>query len=165
MPVTTEITVSEAVDTEEGDIPDATLIQQWAEHACACSDEVSVSVQIVSRDEMRELNHTWRGKDKPTNVLSFPMELPDEVDLKILGDVVLCADVINAEAKQQHKPLQAHWAHMVVHGMLHLQGYDHVDDRQAEAMEALEIRILNQLGFENPYIENLARQAAEQAQQ
>jgi probable rRNA maturation factor len=93
------------------------------------------------------------------------MELPGEVDLKILGDVVLCADVINAEAKQQHKSSAAHWAHMVVHGMLHLQGYDHVDDDQAEAMEALEIRILNQLGFANPYSENLARQAAEQAQQ
>jgi probable rRNA maturation factor len=165
MPVTTELSVSEAVDPEEGDIPDATLIQQWADHACLCSDEVIVSVQIVSRDEMRELNHTWRGKNKPTNVLSFPMELPGEVDLKILGDVVLCADVINAEAKQQHKPLPAHWAHMVVHGMLHLQGYDHVEDSQAEAMEALEIRILNQLGFDNPYIEDMARQAAEQAQQ
>ena len=165
MPVTTELSVSAALDPEEGDIPDATLIQQWADKACLCSDEVVVSVQIVSRDEMRELNHTWRGKDKPTNVLSFPMELPGEVGLKILGDVVLCVDVINAEAKQQHKPLAAHWAHMVVHGMLHLQGYDHVDDGQAEAMEALEIRILNQLGFANPYSENLARQAAEQAQQ
>jgi probable rRNA maturation factor len=165
MLVTTELSVSAAFDPEEGDIPEPTLIRQWADKACLCSDEVVVSVQIVSRDEMRELNHTWRGKDKPTNVLSFPMELPGEVDLKILGDVVLCADVINAEAKQQHKSSAAHWAHMVVHGMLHLQGYDHVDDDQAEAMEALEIRILNQLGFANPYSENLARQAAEQAQQ
>jgi probable rRNA maturation factor len=165
MPVTTELSVSAAFDPEEGDIPEPALIRQWADKACRCSDEVVVSVQIVSRDEMRELNHTWRGKDKPTNVLSFPMELPGEVDLKILGDVVLCADVINAEAKQQHKSSAAHWAHMVVHGMLHLQGYDHVDDDQAEAMEALEIRILNQLGFANPYSENLARQAAEQAQQ
>ncbi len=167
MPVTTELSVSEALDPEESDIPDATLIRKWADHACLCGDEdeVIVSMQIVSGDEMRELNHTWRGKDKPTNVLSFPMELPGEVGLKILGDVVLCADVINAEARQQHKPLAAHWAHMIVHGMLHLQGYDHVDDSQAEVMEALEIRILNQLGFANPYNEDLARQAAEQAQQ
>jgi probable rRNA maturation factor len=165
MPVMIEMSVSEALEAEEGDIPDAKLIQQWADKACLGDDQVVASVQIVNSDEMRELNRTWRGKDKPTNVLSFPMELPDEVDLKMLGDVVLCADVINAEAKQQHKPLPAHWAHMVVHGMLHLQGYDHIEDRQADAMEALEIRILNQLGFDNPYIEDLARQAAEQAQQ
>ena len=96
------------------------MIQQWADNACLDNDKVIVSVQVVSNDEMRELNRTWRGKDRPTNVLSFPMELPDEVDLKILGDLVLCADVINTEAEQQHKPVKAHWAHMVVHGMLHL---------------------------------------------
>lgn len=165
MPVTIEMSASDALESEESDIPDATLIQQWADNACLDNDKVIVSVQVVSNDEMRELNRTWRGKDRPTNVLSFPMELPDEVDLKILGDLVLCADVINTEAEQQHKPVKAHWAHMVVHGMLHLQGYDHIDDEQAEAMEALEIRILNQLGFDNPYLEDKARQAAEQAQQ
>jgi probable rRNA maturation factor len=165
MPVTIELSVSESLEAEEGDIPDPALIQQWAGNACLCDDSVIASVKIVGNDEMHELNRTWRGKDKPTNVLSFPMELPDEVGLKILGDVVLCADVINAEAKQQHKPLQAHWAHMVIHGMLHLQGYDHIGDKQAEEMEALEIRILDQLGFDNPYLEDPARQAAEQAQQ
>lgn len=165
MSVTIEMFTSDAVEADEGDIPDATLIQQWAEKACLCNDKVVASVQVVSNDEMRELNRSWRGKDKPTNVLSFPMELPEEVEPKILGDIVLCADVIKAEAKQQHKPLLAHWAHMVIHGMLHLQGYDHIEDRQAEEMETLEVRILDQLGFANPYIEDLARQAAEQAQQ
>jgi probable rRNA maturation factor len=161
MPVTIEMSVSETLDAEEGDIPDAALVQQWAEKACLCDDQVITSVQIVSKDEMRELNHTWRGKDRPTNVLSFPMQSPDEVDLKILGDIALCADVINTEARQQHKPAQAHWAHMVVHGMLHLQGYDHMDEHQADEMEALEIRILDQLGFDNPYSESILEDTAE----
>lgn len=161
MPVTIEMSASENLDAEEGDIPDADLVQQWAEKACLCDDRVVTSVQIVSKDEMRELNNTWRGKDRPTNVLSFPMQSPDEVDLKILGDLALCADVINTEAIQQHKPAQAHWAHMVVHGMLHLQGYDHIDEHQAEEMEALEIRILDQLGFDNPYLENVLEKIAD----
>ena len=161
MPVTIEMSVSENLDAEEGDIPDADLVQQWAEKACLCDDRVVTSVQIVSKDEMRELNNTWRGKNRPTNVLSFPMQSPDEVDPKILGDLVLCADVINTEARQQHKPDQAHWAHMVVHGMLHLQGYDHIDEHQAEEMEALEIRILDQLGFDNPYLENVLEKIAD----
>lgn len=161
MPVTIEMSVSQNLDAEEGDIPDAALVQQWAEKACLCDDQVITSVQIVSKDEMHELNNTWRGKNRPTNVLSFPMQSPDEVDLKILGDLVLCADVINTEARQQHKPAQAHWAHMVVHGMLHLQGYDHIDEHQADEMEALEIRMLDQLGFDNPYLENVSEETAE----
>ena len=161
MPVTIEMSVSENLDAEEGDIPDATLVQLWAEKACLCDDQVITSVQIVSNDEMRELNNTWRGKHRPTNVLSFPMQSPEEVDLKILGDLALCADVINAEARRQHKPAQAHWAHMVVHGMLHLQGYDHVDEALADEMEALEIRVLDQLGFDNPYLENVLEETAE----
>ena len=118
-------------------------------------------MQIVNADEMRELNNTWRGKNKPTNVLSFPMQSPAEPGLKILGDLALCAAVINAEARQQHKPNDAHWAHMLVHGMLHLQGYDHIDDNQADEMELLEIRMLKELGYENPYLENAYQQAAE----
>lgn len=161
MSVTIEMSVSDDLDADEGDIPEAALVQQWAEKACLCDDQVITSVQIVSKDEMRELNNTWRGKNRPTNVLSFPMQSPDEVDPKILGDLVLCADVINTEARQQHKPDQAHWAHMVVHGMLHLQGYDHIDEHQADEMEALEIRILDQLGFDNPYLENVLEEAAE----
>jgi len=161
MPVTIEMSVSQNLDAEEGDIPDAALVQQWAEKACLCDDQVITSVQIVSKDEMHELNNTWRGKNRPTNVLSFPMQSPDEVDLKILGDLVLCADVINTEARQQHKPAQAHWAHMVVHGMLHLQGYDHIEEHQADEMEALEIRVLDQLGFDNPYLENVLEETAQ----
>lgn len=154
MPVDVEMSISESLESGEEDIPDAEQIQRWAERACLSDDQLVTSVQIVGNDEMRDLNNTWRGRNKPTNVLSFPMQTPDEIDLKILGDLVLCAPVINAEAGQQHKPVHAHWAHMVVHGMLHLQGYDHVDDEQADKMEALEIRILEQLGFDNPYLES-----------
>jgi probable rRNA maturation factor len=154
MPVTIETSVSKSLEVEEEDIPDTSSIQRWAEKACLCDDEVITSVQIVSADEMRELNNTWRSSNKPTNVLSFPMQSPEDVDIKILGDLVLCAEVINTEARQQHKPAQAHWAHMLVHGMLHLQGYDHMEDGEADEMEALEIRILNELGFKNPYLEN-----------
>lgn len=161
MPVTIEMSVSEDLDADAGDIPEAALVQQWAEKACSCDDQVITSVQIVSKNEMHELNNTWRGRNRPTNVLSFPMQSPDQVDLKILGDLALCAYVINTEARQQHKSAQAHWAHMIVHGMLHLQGYDHIEEHQADEMEALEIRILDQLGFDNPYLENVLEEAAE----
>ena len=157
MPVIIEMAVSESADPEEGDIPDTDEIQSWADKALMREGEVVASLQIVGSDEMRELNHTWRGKDKPTNVLSFPMEIPSDIpdvpEMNILGDIALCPDVINEEAERQHKTRQAHWAHMVVHGMLHLQGYDHIEDKQAEEMETLEINILNQLGFMNPYQE------------
>ena len=154
MPVDVEMSISESLESEEEDIPDEAQLQQWVERACLSDDQLVTGVRIVSNDEMRELNNTWRGRNEPTNVLSFPMQSPDDVDLKILGDLALCAPVINAEARQQHKPAHAHWAHMVVHGMLHLQGYDHVDDQQAGEMETLEIRILEQLGFDNPYLES-----------
>ncbi len=161
MPVVVEMSASEKLDAEDEDIPDIAAIQRWAEQACLCDDTVVTSVQIVSDDEMRELNSTWRGKNRPTNVLSFPMQSPEEIDPRILGDLALCAAVISAEAREQHKPVQAHWAHMVVHGMLHLQGYDHIDNLQAEKMEALEVRILDQLGFENPYQDQAIPQTTE----
>ncbi len=161
MPVIVEMSVSESLESEDEDIPDTAEVQQWAEQACLCEDRVITSVQVVDNDEMRDLNNTWRGKDRPTNVLSFPMQSPEEIDPKILGDLALCAPVINAEARQQHKPVSAHWAHMVVHGMLHLQGYDHIEDQQAGEMEALEIRILDQLGFDNPYVQPAYPETAE----
>ncbi|HLV78202.1 MAG TPA: rRNA maturation RNase YbeY, partial [Marinobacter sp.] len=93
----------------------------------------------------------YRGKDKPTNVLSFPFEAPAGITMPLAGDLVICAPVVALEAQQQRKQPVAHWAHMVVHGMLHLQGYDHIEDDDAEAMEALEVRLLSELGFANPY--------------
>ena len=162
MSVSLQMSVSESVEAEDEHIPDPESIQLWAEHACLCDGPAVVSVQIVSAGEMRELNRSWRGHDKATNVLSFPMTSPDVIDEKMLGDLALCAAVINAEVKQQHKAEDAHWAHMLVHGMLLLQGYDHIEDSQADQMEALEIRILSQLGYSNPYLENADKHAVEQ---
>lgn len=110
-----------------------------------------MTIRVVDSNESQQLNHQYRGKDKPTNVLSFPSDLPEEIGINLLGDLVICAPVVAEEAKQQSKPLLAHWAHMVIHGTLHLQGYDHIEDDQAEAMEALEIKLLQGLNFANPY--------------
>lgn len=154
MPVTVELAISDNVDTENMNIPDQESFQLWTESACLDDEDVIASLQIVGRDEMQHLNKAYRDKDAPTNVLSFPMQLPDEIDIKLLGDLALCVDVINEEAKVQGKALNAHWAHMVVHGMLHLQGYDHIEDDDAKTMEALEINILEKLGFENPYLQH-----------
>jgi probable rRNA maturation factor len=111
-------------------------------------------VRVVDADESRELNRTYRGRDRPTNVLSFPVGDMPGPDLAHIGDLVLCAPVVEREAGEQHKPVEAHWAHMVVHGVLHLQGHDHQDDAQAEAMETLETAILAGLGYPAPYLED-----------
>jgi probable rRNA maturation factor len=108
-------------------------------------------VRITDEAEIRELNATYRGKDYATNVLSFPFEAPPGVDIPLLGDIVVCAAVVAREAAEQEKPLQAHWAHMVIHGTLHLLGYDHIEEADAEEMEGLEIRLLADLGYANPY--------------
>ena len=153
MPLKVELSISDGLESDVGNmhIPDEEQFQLWAESACPGEEDVVASLQVVSRGEMQELNRNFRGQDKPTNVLSFPMSLPDEVGIQLLGDLALCADVINKEAEQQDKTSDAHWAHMIVHGMLHLQGYDHVVEEDAEKMEAAEIIILNKLGFDNPY--------------
>ena len=149
MAIIIELSVSD--DVNEDDLPSEEDFQHWAQTSYAGDDEAVVSFQIVSSDEMKNLNKAYRAKDKPTNVLSFPMELPEEVGINILGDLALCDEVIEAEAKQQAKTSEAHWAHMIVHGMLHLQDYDHIEDDEAEVMEAKEIEIMKNLGFENPY--------------
>jgi len=102
--------------------------------------------------ESRELNHTYRGKDKPTNVLSFPFEAPPGIELPLLGDLIICRQVVEQEAQEQEKTLEAHWAHMVIHGSLHLLGYDHIEDDEAEEMESLETEIMLALGYPDPYI-------------
>jgi probable rRNA maturation factor len=122
-------------------IPSESQVQQWAQLAWQGEDPSEVTVRIVGTEESQALNHQYRGRDYPTNVLSLPLA----------GDLVICAPVVETEAREQDKTLDAHWAHMVVHGMLHLQGFDHIEDDDAEVMEALEIRLLAQLGFGNPY--------------
>ena len=138
---------------QESGLPTAEKIEQWATAAVQPqSDEVEMTVRIVDEAESHELNLNYRGKDRPTNVLSFPFECPDEVELPLLGDLVICRQVVEREAQEQDKPLMAHWAHMVVHGSLHLLGYDHIEDDEAEEMESLETQIMTGLGFADPYL-------------
>ena len=138
---------------QETGLPTAQQIEQWATAAVQPqSDEVEMTGRIVDEAESHALNLNYRGKDRPTNVLSFPFECPDEVELPLLGDLVICRQVVEREAQEQEKPLMAHWAHMVVHGSLHLLGYDHIEDDEAEEMESLETQIMTGLGFADPYL-------------
>lgn len=139
-------------------VPAQTDIRSWIEAALAgraAREEVEVSVRIVDSDEMANLNATYRGKKGTTNVLSFPADLPAELDIPLLGDIVICAPVVRTEAQQQGKSETAHWAHMTIHGTLHLLGYDHIDEDEAAIMEALESAILNKLDYGCPYSANL----------
>ena len=138
---------------QESGLPTAEQIEQWATAAVQPqSDEMEMTVRIVDEAESHALNLNYRGKDRPTNVLSFPFECPDEVELPLLGDLVICRQVVEREAQEQDKPVMAHWAHMVVHGSLHLLGYDHIEDDEAEKMESLETQIMTGLGFADPYL-------------
>lgn len=133
-------------------LPTEEQFNQWFEQAVkSFREQAEVTIRVVDEFESQSLNRDYRGKDKPTNVLSFPFEAPPGVELDLLGDLIICRQVVEKEAEEQNKDLFAHWAHMVVHGSLHLLGYDHIDDEEAEEMESLEISIMNALGFENPY--------------
>lgn len=139
-------------------IPSQPEFQIWVEAACTFSNKKQakapvLSLRVVDIPEIQALNHTYRYKNKPTNVLSFPSDLPEAIqeDTGLLGDIIICADIVEKEAEEQNKMLKAHWAHMVVHGCLHLLGYDHEEDKEASKMESLEIRILESLGLPNPY--------------
>ncbi|MFM4746324.1 rRNA maturation RNase YbeY [Aeromonas veronii] len=134
-------------------LPTEAQLQGWLDGTIlGFQQEAEVTVRIVDEAESNELNLTYRGKDKPTNVLSFPFEAPPGLELPLLGDLVICRQVVEREAEEQGKPLMAHWAHMVVHGSLHLLGYDHIEDEEAEEMEALERDIMQELGFADPYL-------------
>ena len=135
------------------DLPGAEQFQRWLDAAILpFQAEAEVTIRLVDENESQQLNLTYRGKDYPTNVLSFPFQCPPGVELPLLGDLVICAPVVAKEAAEQNKPLHAHWAHMVIHGSLHLLGFDHINDDDAEQMEAEEITILQQLGITNPYL-------------
>ncbi|KPA89137.1 MULTISPECIES: rRNA maturation RNase YbeY [Pseudomonas] len=119
------------------------------------SADSELTIRLVDEAEGRELNRTWRQKDYATNVLSFPADVPDELlDIPLLGDLVICVPVVAREAAEQGKALEAHWAHLVIHGCLHLLGYDHIDDEEAEEMEALERELLAELGHPDPYADD-----------
>lgn len=138
---------------ETSELPTLELFQRWTDIALtAVTDQVfELTIRIVSIEESQQLNSLYRQKDKPTNVLSFPFEVPEGIELNLLGDLVVCASVVEQEAKEQNKVLFHHWAHMIIHGCLHLLGYDHINDTEAEEMEALEVEILAKLAISNPY--------------
>ena len=127
----------------------------WAQAAWQGEGEAGVVVRIVGEAESQELNCAYRGKDYPTNVLSFPYDAPpiplEDDETEYLGDLVICLPVMEREAAEQSKTATQHWAHLLIHGLLHLQGYDHITDDEAEEMEALETQILASLGFPDPY--------------
>jgi probable rRNA maturation factor len=146
-------------------VPAAAALRRWASaaHGAALArgararrrtlgpDAATVCIRVVGARASRRLNREYRGKDKPTNVLSFPASASERELAGSLGDLAICAPVVAAEARAQRKPPAAHWAHMVVHGVLHLHGYDHETPRQAQAMEGLEVEILRGFGYQNPY--------------
>jgi len=139
---------SEAIPTEDD-------FRNWVSLTLDGKGEFILAVRIVDANEMQSLNSQYRGKDKVTNVLSFPAEIPESVTGKLrfkpLGDIVLCAPVVEREAEEQEKPVKNHWAHLTVHGALHLLGHDHQDEKEAEAMESLEREYLSGLGIPDPY--------------
>jgi len=133
--------------------PDPQQIQLWVDTALADYDRnAEIVLRIVGEQESAELNEQYRHKSGPTNILSFPVDVPEGIELDLLGDLVICAPIVEKEALEQDKILAHHWAHIIVHGVLHLLGYDHIDDDEAELMENKEIAILHKLNINNPYI-------------
>lgn len=147
-----KIDIQRASSAAEDEPPENATLRRWARKALSGRvGDAALCIRIVDEDEITELNNQYRHKNKATNVLSFPMEMEDEVGRQWLGDVVICASVVNREAFEQDKSREAHWAHMVVHGVLHLLGFDHILDQEALIMENLETQILNSLAYPAPY--------------
>ena len=133
-------------------LPSERSLREWARATLAGRrEDAELCLRVVDEDEMRALNARYRGRDYPTNVLSFPADLPAGTPLALLGDIVICAPVVEREAREQHKPSRAHWAHLVVHGTLHLLGHDHQKPRDARRMESREREILGAIGIPDPY--------------
>ncbi|MEK9765353.1 MAG: rRNA maturation RNase YbeY [Thalassolituus sp.] len=150
-----DVQIADEVADHNG-LPSEEQLTLWAEAALAGRTsfaEPELTIRLTDEEESQELNNEYRGKDKPTNVLSFPFEAPPEVPIELLGDLIICVAVVEREAQEQNKTSEAHWAHMVIHGCLHLLGYDHIKDDEAEEMEALERTILASLGYPDPYLD------------
>ncbi|WGE89993.1 rRNA maturation RNase YbeY [Actinobacillus arthritidis] len=156
--MTTPIIDLQIATENNENLPSLDQFTQWVQralsHEAQTEDfpETEITIRIVDEAESHELNLTYRGKDKPTNVLSFPFEVPEGIELPLLGDLIICRQVVEQEAQEQQIALESHWAHLAIHGTLHLLGYDHIEDAEAEEMEGLETEIMQSLGFEDPYI-------------
>lgn len=147
--MTIEVEIQKA--SSSSTVPSDLKFRQWAAAALRECGDAELVVRIVDREESQQLNARFRSKEIATNVLSFPAELPEEVDLPLLGDVVICAPLVEQEAQEQNKLPESHWAHLTIHGILHLLGYDHQTDEEATRMESLEISLLQSLDFRDPY--------------
>ena len=150
--MTVEVDIQRA--TDEPDQPDDDSLIRWAALALRDDPGKELTIRLVDAAESQTLNSQYRHKDSATNVLSFPADLPPELNIPLLGDLVICVPVVNREAAEQGKLAEAHWAHMVIHGCLHLLGHDHIDDDDAEVMEQLERQLLAELGIADPYLES-----------
>ncbi len=132
-------------------IPAESHFERWVRSVLQEYEAAELLIRLVDREESRQLNAQFRNIDRPTNVLSFPAQLPPEIELPLLGDIVICAPLVESEAAQQGKSLDSHWAHLTIHGLLHLLGYDHQNETEAAKMETLESEILERFGFPDPY--------------
>ena len=142
------------IATTATNLPSSAQFQTWIDASLADQSHVfEVVIRLVDEAESAQLNQEYRGKTGATNILSFEFEVPEGVPLNLLGDLVICAPLVEKEAAEQHKSVEHHWAHLVIHGVLHLRGYDHIDESEAEEMEVKEIEILQQLHISNPYQE------------
>ena len=146
-----QIATDEALES----YPSLELMTKWATVALKTggrNKDSEITIRMVNSEEIHQLNSTYRHVDRPTNILSFPFELPEGVeDLPLLGDLVVCKEVLERECKEQNKTLEEHFAHLIVHGCLPLIGYDHIEEEDAKEMEPLEIKAMEELGYDNPY--------------
>lgn len=152
-------TVDIQTNSESKQLPSKVHFQRWIDAVLNdVTQDSEVVIRIIDEEEMVQFNEQYRKKTDSTNILSFPFETPDNIDSHLLGDLLVCAPVVEKESKQQNKKLKHHWAHLIVHGTLHLLGYDHIDDVEAEEMETLEIKILKTIKIDNPYQEKLVNE-------
>lgn len=139
---------------DQDGLPSEETLETWAQKALEIGGrtaDAELTVRLVEPQEIQSLNALYRHIDRPTNILSFPFECPEEVELPLIGDLIVCMQVLRREAEEQGKSVDEHFAHLIVHGCLHLIGYDHIEPQDAQIMEPLEVKAVMALGYDNPY--------------